>query len=47
MYKLSKIIPVFMRTRYGLIQDGGYSVNYKASWIQYRGRVFAHKVTAA
>jgi len=45
-YAMSKIIPVPMRSRYG-VELGGKSFNEKASWIQWRGRIFAHKVSAA
>ena len=42
MYRLSKIIPVFMRSTYRA--DGA---QHKATWIQYRGHILAHRITAA
>lgn len=45
MFALSKLIPVPMRSRYGAPGDG-YSATHKATWIQWRGRIFRHRVTA-
>lgn len=45
-YLLSKIIPVPMRTRYGLVEADGSTSRWTASWVQFRGRIFRHRVTA-
>jgi hypothetical protein len=43
LYRLSKLIPVPMRSRYGT-EDRGIE---RACWWQWRGRIFRHRITPA
>lgn len=41
-YRLSQLIPVPMRSRYGWSIDGGDSHLTESKWWQFRGRIWRH-----
>lgn len=43
-YLLSNLIPVPMRSRYGMRHDDGPITWYRATWVQWRHRIFRHRV---
>jgi hypothetical protein len=44
MYRLSKLIPVRMRSTYG-VELGDDQWTETATWWQWRGRIFRHRTT--
>jgi hypothetical protein len=46
LYLLSKLIPVPMRSTYGVCADGEVTHHEHATWVQWRDRIFRHRVQA-
>jgi hypothetical protein len=44
-YLLSFVVPVAFRSNYSRVEDDGSLTREHASWVQWRGRIFRHKVT--
>jgi hypothetical protein len=44
LYRLSKIIPVPMKSTYG-VEDVGVQRIQRATWWQWRGHIFRHRNT--
>lgn len=47
LYRLSKLIPVPMRSTYGQRHDGDPITWYRATWVQWRGHIWRHRIEAA